>query len=475
MSDPGGHLTVSSREAPSGSLSLRRGRVRLRTLIWLRWIAIIGQTVAVFVVYIGLGYDLPLVLCLLAIGASVALNAWAVLVLPSTQLLSDRQAAFYLGFDITQLALLLYLTGGLENPFALLFLAPVTISASMLNPKTTVALGVLVFVLVSGLAVAHLPLPWRGDEQFTFPLTYRIGLWGALLMGIGFTAAYARRVAAEAERMGQALAATQLVLAREQRFAALGGLAAAAAHELGTPLATIRLVATELAREIPQDSPHGEDIALLSSQVERCRGILGRLSERPDGDDAVFARQSFSALLEEVTAPYRGAGLSIAVQIEGDALSAEPVLWRQAEIVHALASLMENAVDFAYAHVVVKGAYDAQSVTISLLDDGPGFAPDILSRLGEPYVTSRPSNARRAGASPSDPAQEHEGMGLGFFISKTLLEHTGGEVRFGNHLTRLGSGQTVAAGGRGAMVSVTWARELVEASSLSLAVGAPAG
>ena len=472
MNDTGQLPTVLGAEVQAGPLLSHSGRVRLRTLIWLRWIAIIGQTGTVFVVYSGLGYDLPLALCLLVIGASVVLNVCALLFSPPTQLLSDRQAAFYLAYDIFQLALLLYLTGGLENPFALLFLAPITISASMLNLRTTVTLGFLVFVLVSLIAVTHWPLPWRGDEAFTLPQTYRAGLWAALLLGIGFTAGYARRVAAEAARMGQALAATQLVLTREQSLAALGGLAAAAAHELGTPLATIRVVATELARDISEDSPYKEDIALLNSQAERCRIILGRLSQRPDNGDAVYARQPLSALLDAVVEPYLGAGLSIEVQIEKEVSGSEPVLWRRAEIVHALASLMENAADFAHAHVVVKAAYDADSVTISLLDDGPGFAAEILSRLGEPYVTSRPRKALLPGGVYPDSTHEHEGMGLGFFIAKTLLEHTGGIVHFCNHLSHLGPPQALTSHGvQGAMVTVSWRRNLVEASPLSAAVG----
>jgi len=466
MSDPYAPSGLTEPGLPSAALLTRPGRVRLRTLIWLRWIAIAGQTGAILVVFFGLGYDLPLTWCLLVIAASVALNAGALLVFPATTYLSDRQAAFYLGFDIAQLASLLYLTGGLENPFALLFLAPVTISASMLNLKATLMLGALVFILVTVLGIAHWPLPWRGDDVIRLPPVYRIGLWAALLLGMGFTAGYARRVSAEAGRMAQALAATQMVLAREQRLAALGGLAAAAAHELGTPLATIRLVATELSHQISEDSPYKEDVELLNSQAERCRNILGKLSQRPEGDDAVFSRQSLSALLEEVTTPYRGAGLSIEVQIEDISQVSEPILWRRPEIVHAMTSLMENAVDFAQTRVVVKGAYDGDAVTIAVLDDGPGFAADILSRLGEPYVTSRPGG--------NDDALEHVGMGLGFFIAKTLLEHTGGNVQFGNHSGEFGTGVRGAAW-RGAVVSVRWARPLVEASSLSAEVNVRAG
>ncbi len=461
--------------APSSAARLQAGggRVRLRTLVWLRWVAIIGQTGAVLVVQDGLGYAVPLVQCFIVIGASVVLNVVVSIAYPSTKLLSDFEASLYLAFDIVQLAVLLFLTGGVENPFTLLFLAPVAISASMLNLRITMSLIALVFVLVSALAIWHLPLPWTPGQPLSLPPTYIAGLWVALLLGIGFTAAYAWRVAVEAARMSDALAATQLILAREQQLAALGGLAAAAAHELGTPLATIHLVARELEKELPPDSPYADDIALLASQSIRCREILSRLAAQPEGGDEIYGRQSLAALIEEAISPYQDAGIEIVVTMQG--APPEPVLQRRAEIVHALSSLVENAADFARTRVLIEGAWDDETVSIAIYDDGPGFSTEILTRLGEPYITSRPL-ARAALDDPNRAlAGGHEGMGLGFFIAKTLLEHTGGQVTFGNHSRPLAPSARAGREARGAgyeslcgaMVAVRWPRSVV-------GLGAPA-
>ena len=252
------------------------GRVRLRTLVLIRWIAVIGQLLALLFVQFGLAFRVPLAAGLAVVGVSVLLNLVLTLIYPASARLSDRGAAAYLAFDIVQLAVLLGLTGGLENPFALLILVPVTISATILSLLSTGALGLVVLICVAALDFRHLPLPW-GAQALTLPGLYVAGTAAALLLGTAFIATYVWQVAAEARRMTDALAATQMALAREQQLSALGGLAAAAAHELGTPLGTITLVAKELSREVTAGSPLAEDVALLSSQAERCREILTRL------------------------------------------------------------------------------------------------------------------------------------------------------------------------------------------------------
>jgi two-component system sensor histidine kinase RegB len=263
------------------------------------------------------------------------------------------------------------------------------------------------------------------------------------VVGIVFTSGYAWQAAAEASRMELALAATQRVLAREQRLSALGGLAAAAAHELGTPLATIQVVAKELLRNSPPDDPVAEDARLLVQQAERCRDILRSLSQKPDTGDLVHARLGFAQLIEEVVQPYRNLGPEIVTTVEGPPGEFVPEVSRLPEIVHALASFVENATDFAATRVEVNGHFDLTTLCVEVRDDGPGFSSDILLKLGEPYVTTRPQG--------EGSRSNHQGMGLGFFIAKTLLERTGADVSFGND--RRG----------GAVIVTRWPRAAVEA------------
>lgn len=404
------------------------GRVRLQTLVLLRWIAIVGQLLALLFVHFGLGFSLPLGWSLIVVGLSTALNVVLFLVYPTAKRLSERGAAGYLAFDLVQLGALLFLTGGVENPFALLVLVPVTISATILSLRSTMLLGLLAFTITGLLAVWHLPLPWS-QPGLTLPQAYQAGAFVALVLGMLFIAAYAWQVAEEARRMSDALAATQMALAREQQVSALGGLAAAAAHELGSPLGTIAVVAKELSREIEPDDPLAEDIGLLLSQAQRCRDILARLSQRPSGasEGETFADLGIANLLTMAAEPWRRSGVDFRVRLkqEGEA----PRLPRRPEIVQGLSNLFQNAMEFARSTVIAEVDWDQQSLRIDILDDGPGMNVDILSALGEPYTTSRP---------------ESGGMGLGVFISINLLRRSGATLGFSNR------------SGGGARVRVHW-------------------
>ncbi len=423
------------------------GRVRLRTLILLRWMAVAGQSAAVLVVHFALGFNLPLGAALGVIAASAWVNLVLMITLPSQRLVREWEAAAQLGYDLLQLALLIGLTGGVDNPFMLLFIAPVAVAATVLRPSVTAGLAGLAFVCVGALAVWGAPLPWVDGQRLDLPGPYRAGLSAAVLVGLGFTGVYAWRVAAEQERLGAALAAVQAVLSREQKFSALGGLAAAAAHELGTPLATIHLVAKEMARSLPPGSPLTEDVQLLISQSERCRDILRQLAQRPEAADAVHARLSLSALLGEAAQAHRGLGVEVALSatpMRGGPGASEPELRRMPEIIHGIANLVENAVGFAASTVEVAARWSGTEIEIAVRDDGPGFPASVLSRLGEPYVSER-------GAAVGG------GLGLGFFIAKTLLERTGARVEFFNR----------AAPRTGAVVRATWRRADIEAPALS--------
>ncbi len=408
------------------ALNALREPVRLRTLTTLRWLAAAGQTVAIISVHFGLGFPTPLGLCLGAIAASAWLNLFTILRFSPQRFLSDREAAAFIAFDIVQLSALLFFTGGLQNPFSVLIIAPVTIAASVLPARLTTLIAALAFASISLLALFNLPLPWVPGETLALAPVYKAGVWVALSFSVAFFAAYAHRIAVESAQMRSALAATQLVLAREERMAALGGLAAAAAHELGTPLATIQLTAKEMQRELTDSPEMKEDAALLVSQAERCRDILGRLSQHGDTGDAVHDRLSVDALLKEAAAPFLD--LPGGPQFRIETISAdgapEPILQRRPEIIFGLRNFIENAADFAEREVLFNAEWASDSLRISVHDDGPGFSPEILTRLGEPYVSGRTGS--RAGARRKD------GMGLGFFIAKTLLEGTGARVEFDN-------------------------------------------
>ena len=425
------------------------GVLRLRTLVRLRWLAVIGQTVAVVGVYFLLGFPLPIGLCLAAIALSAWLNLFLTVRWRKSVRLKPSHAGLLLAYDIFQLAVLLYLTGGLENPFAFLFLVPVTISATSLPLQWTLWLGALAFLCATFLTINHLPLPWTPNVPLILPDAYIAGMWAAIMCGVVFSALYARRIAEEARQMSAALSATEMVLAREQRLSALDGFAAAAAHELGTPLATIALVAKELKRELPANDPHTEDIDLLVSQAGRCREILARLANRDAEDDEIYQRTKMLVMIEDLIAPLRGSDVDITVTnpTTADALAApEPVFRRNPAIAYGLGNLLENAVDFAAEKVAVEASWTAASIAISVSDDGPGFHQDIFDRLGDPFVTTRPGY----GAEPEDGG--HDGMGLGFFIAKTLLERSGAVVSLANRLPPR----------HGAVVQVVWPRAVVD-------------
>ena len=419
----------------------RRG-LRLRTLVLLRWAAIAGQLITVLFVAYGLHFRVPVAWCLLVIAAAAWMNLSVTLSWPGVRLAGEREAGLQLAFDIVELTVLLDLTGGLNNPFALLLVAPVTVAAATLPARYPVALGLLAMAATALLGLWSAPLPWMAGESFDLPRIYVVGSGVAVAAGVVFTAAYAWQAAAEAQRMELALAATQAVLAREQRLSALGGLAAAAAHELGTPLATIQVVTKEMSRSL-EPGPLLEDVQLLISQAERCRAILKKLSQEPDTSDVHHARLGLSQLLDEIAEPYRGEVILIDCDVSCAPGASILEVRRLPEVMHGLSAFVENATDFAESVVELNAFYDGDRLVIEVRDDGPGFPPEVLGKLGQPYVTTR---SHGEGSRSS-----HQGMGLGFFIAKTLLERTGAVVEFRN------------AKRGGAVIASRWRRDRIEA------------
>jgi two-component system sensor histidine kinase RegB len=361
--------------------------------------------------------------CFLVIAAAGWMNLSSTLAWPGVRLAGNREALVQLAFDLVELAVLLALTGGLHNPFALLMVAPVTAGAATLPSRYAAMVGALALVLIGALGLWALPLPWPHGALFLLPPLYVMGVGVALVVGVVFAGCFAWQASQEASRMELALAATQAVLAREQRLSALGGLAAAAAHELGTPLATIQVVTKEMIRSL-EPGPLMEDVQLLIDQAERCRGILRRLSEDPDTSDAHHARMSLSQLLDEVADPHRGEVIAIECDVTCAPGAAILEVRRMPEVLHGLSAFVENATDFAEAVVDLTAYYDDEWLSIDVRDDGPGFSPEVISKLGQPYVTTRSQG--------ENSRSSHMGMGLGFFIAKTLLERTGAQVEFRN-------------------------------------------
>lgn len=406
-----------------------RNWVRLRTLVLLRWTAIAGQLAAITIAQRLYDLQLEIALCYMAIGVSVFANLVAVWIYPENKRLSETETFLFLLFDLMQLGFLLYVTGGLNNPFALLVLAPVTISATALSLSSTLALGFLASAIITVTGLFHIPLRTQDGFVLQIPGLFTLGFWTAIVVGSVFIAVYARRVTAEYYSMSRALLATQMALAREQKLTDLGGVVAAAAHELGTPLATIKLVSGELMEELP-DGDLREDAALIRAQADRCRDIL-RSMGRAGKDDLHLRYAPFETVVREAAEPHfnRGKDIEIILTPSLDAATKQPQIERQPELVHGLRNLVQNAVDFAASKIRLELSWSQERISIEITDDGDGYPAHVIGRLGDPFT-----KGRKRGTSSKRP--EYDGMGLGLFIAKTLLERTGAQMSFANCSTR---------------------------------------
>ena len=434
-----------------GIINTRESQLRLVTTVRLRWAAVLGQLLAVGVVSTIYGFTMPVANCLALIALSAWLNVYLAIRYPARHRLSTPFATALMLYDILQLSALLYFTGGIENPFVVLLVAPVTVSAATLPPRYTVSLAIVVMAIAAYLINHHYPLPWYPGIRFDLERNYKVGVFAALVASTCFMAFYTWRLNKESRQMSAALAATDMVLASEQRLHALDGLAAAAAHELGTPLSTIVLVAKELEHELGPQSPYREDLQLMHGQAKRCREILQKLTRRPDEQDPMHATITVRELLEEASEPYRPRGkrliISIAPISDADETGRnEPVGHRRPGVIYGLGNIIENAVGFAASEVQLSARWNERDVVVSIIDDGPGFAPEVMDTIGEPYVTTRRFEDK------GDKA--HSGLGLGFFIAKTLLERSGASVNFMN----------VPEPRTGAHIQITWPRSAFEVS-----------
>ncbi|MCC3303940.1 ActS/PrrB/RegB family redox-sensitive histidine kinase [Sneathiella sp. HT1-7] len=424
----------------SDAIHLAASGMRLQTLVYIRWLAVLGQALTVVIVYFVFGYDLPLLPIALLISASAILNLLVSLNRKPSARLPNRGAILYLFYDILQLAGLLYFTGGLSNPFSVLFLVPVTISATNLTRQGTFFLGLTTLACISVLALFYEPLPLP-EGSLILSNTYILAIWAALVLGTAFLSGYAWLIAADSRKMSDALTIARAELAREQQLSAVGGIAAAAAHELGTPLNTILLVSEELRQALPEGSDSAEDAALLHDQAKKCAEVLAQLSKGPQTerfitDSAHHNFLSLDNLFSLIAEKYKDSDKSFAIQTHGDTADI-PRLFLTAELRHGLGNLISNAAEFAASKVTIDLYWNDKLVRAEIRDDGPGFSEEILDRLGEPYMSTRRGRG---------------GMGLGVFIANMLIKRSGGEVNFRNQKDS------------GAIVEILWSRRALEKS-----------
>ena len=433
---------------PRQALSRRADWVRVRTLVYLRWVAIAGQILAVTIVTQVFGFVVHLGLVTAVIGAAAITNLMGMLMYGENKRLAERKLVAVLVFDMVQLSLLLMLAGGLNNPFALMVLAQVAIAATALSYRYTVLVCAIGILATTTVAFFHQPLVLGSGATLVLPPLFQGGFWAAIVVGIVFQAGYAHRVATEVTAMGDALAATQMALSREQKLTDLGGVVAAAAHELGTPLATIALVSAELVEDLDDDDQRA-DAQLIRDQAERCRVILREMG-RAGKQDTHIRTAPLVSIVEEAAEPHQARGIDILIEAlpEKGQAADHPDIQRRPEIIHGLRNLVQNAVDFATSTVWIDVRWSATSIAIRIADDGPGYPPEALPRLGDPF------QHYRAAQHYAGNRRGYEGMGLGLFIAKTLLERSGAETTFANGIGKHRSG---------AVVSLLWQRSAIAA------------
>ena len=435
----------------------KRGEwIRLRTMIFIRWVAVTGQLAAIIIAFQYFELALDLSLCFFAVGLSALANIVASLFFPESKRLSELENVFMILFDLFQLAFLLFLTGGLNNPFSFLLIAPVVVSAAALKKKSTIIIGSAAVLIVTLLSHFFVPLETLSGKTLTIPDIFLFGNWVAISTGIVFLAFYSNRVTSELNTMSDALFATQAALSREQKLTDLGGVVAAAAHELGTPLATIKLTSSELIEELKNFPELHDDAMLIRDQADRCGDILNGMGGAGK-DDLQMHQTLLAEIIREAAEPHSQRGVTIETKISDGHKGGidEPYIIRRPEIIHGLRNMIQNAVDFATSKVWVESSWTKESITITISDDGYGYPPNLLGRLGDPFLGAKIGKENRQG---------YEGMGLGLFIAKTLLERTGAKISFSNG----DRNQTSAHSKReasGAIVEIYWPRKKVESTS----------
>ena len=390
-----------------------------KTLVFLRWIAIVGQFSAITLVYFFLKLDFLYLLTYLILFLGFLTNLYLQFGIKSISV-KDFKASLFLAYDLFQLTALLYLTGGISNPFSILIIIPAIVSSTFLSMGTTIILGLLTITLLFCLSIFHYPLPGLHENSITFPKLYLTGFIIAIIIGLIFLCYFGIRFSGESKRRTDAINKVQQVLAKEYELESLGGQAAAAAHSLGTPLATINVVATELKKELANNKELSKDIDLLINQTKRCGEILKLISKKQIKDDEFFKKTMLEDLLEEIISSFKeSSSKKISLNISED--KNKILISRSPEIIYGLRNFIGNAVKFSKERVEVQLGSDKSKIEITINDDGPGFPDDIIEIIGEPYIKSK-----------SSVINQNAGTGLGTFLGKTLLERGGAKLFFTN-------------------------------------------
>ena len=390
-----------------------------KTLVNLRWIAITGQIIAINFVYFFLNLDLPIVETHIIILIGFITNIVLQFKIQTNQL-KDLNSALFLVYDLFQLSVLLYLTGGIFNPFSLLIIVPTIVSSTFLSMGTTIILGTLTTGLLFFLKTYHKILPGSDIYNFNFPEYYLAGALVSIIIGLVFLSYFGIKFSGETKKRSEALDKLQQVMAKEYEIDSLGGQAAAAAHSLGTPLATISVVAKELKKEIGDRSNHSKDLDLLISQAKRCSEILKQISKKEIIDDQFINLIKVEDLLEEIIISFKENTDKKITLFENEDKNKINIK-RSPEIVYGLRNFIGNAIKFADNEVTIKLTSDDETIKLSINDDGPGFVEDIIKLIGEPYLKSK-----------SKKTNNKAGLGLGIFLGKTLLERKNARLSFSN-------------------------------------------
>ena len=403
-----------------------------KTLVILRWIAIIGQLVAINLVYSYLNLKFPIVESYIIIFIGLLTNLYLQFKIKTNQL-KDLYSSLFLIYDLIQLSILLFLTGGISNPFSLLLIVPAIVSSTFLSMGTTIILGAATIFSLTILTKYYLPLPGIDEYGFNFPTFYLIGMLISILVGLIFLSYFGIRFAGETKKRSQALNQLQQVIAKEYELESLGGQAAAAAHSLGTPLATITVVAKELRKEIGEKSKHSKDLDLLISQSKRCGDILKQISQKQIVEDKFMSAVKLEVLLVEILRSFMETS-DKEIKLKSNNDKNKIHIKRSPEIIYGLRNFIGNAVKFSNQQVLVEIESNNENIVISINDDGPGFPDDVVSLLGEPYIKSK-----------SKKISNKSGLGLGTFLGKTLLERQGAKLNFSKSKNY-----------SGALVSISW-------------------
>ena len=403
-----------------------------KTLVILRWIAIVGQLITINIVYFILNFYFPFFYCYLIIFLGILTNLFLQFKVKK-KLLNDFSAFLYLIYDLVQLAVLIFLTGGITNPFVILLVIPAIVSSTFLSIRSTVNLSFITVASLLILTLYHFPLPSSGDLHFHTPDYYLYGVPIAITIGLIFLCYFGARFGLETRKRAEALTKLELVLAKEHELKTIGVQAAAAAHSLSTPLSTIKLVAKELEKEIGNKEKYSKDIKLLLSQSSRCGEILKKLSMVPLKRDDFFENVRLEDLLGEIINSFKEiSNKSFSIKSENNKY--DPIVKRKAELTYGLRNFIGNASKFSQSLVVIILESDNKLTQIKVCDDGPGFPEDIKNFLGEPYIHSK-----------NQTIDSKSGLGLGTFIGKTLLERIKANVEFGK-----------CPETNGAMVTIQW-------------------